>query len=164
MNTKDWILLIVPLVVNGICSAIVIKYQNFLNEKLKKIEKSQIRKDTIFDSYLEILTELNDIVFILLSKFRLREDLKEDSEILKNRTNALTLFFNNNKFLLKNNEDKIELIRAKCGYSLFRLSQYTSLGDKAAYEYPAKEQEKLFNDLNTIMNTIQELKAEVIEK
>lgn len=164
MNTKDWILLIVPLVVNGICSIIVITYQYFLNEKLKKIEKSQIRKDTIFDSYLEILTELNDIVFILLSKFRLREDLKEDSEILKNRTNALTLFFKNNKFLLEDNKDKVELIRAKCGYSLFRLSQYISLGNKAEYEYPAKEQEKLFNDLNTIMNTIQELKAEVIEK
>lgn len=160
MTEKDWILLIFPILINSIFSIVIIFFQNRLNIRIKKVEKSQSRKDLVIDEYLKILTELSESVFITSAKLKLGEDIAEMKE-LKERTNALTAFINNNRFLLKGHIERVELIRAKCGYSLCNIDRYIELDKNACEDYSLLE--LIINDLKIACDTIQELKKEAID-
>lgn len=163
MSTKDWILLIVPILINGVFSLGIILYQSRLGMRLKKIEKVQSRKGIIIDEYLKILTDLNNAAFAASAKFRLREELTDIVETLGECTNSLTVFINGNQFLLKSHIDRIEKIRAKCGYSICKMNRYISLGREACEKYPMEEQEALITDLTVVQDILQELKKEGIK-
>ena len=57
MSTKDWIVLLVPIICNGI---IVFAFQKILSKKIERYNKRQDIRDDILKQFWNKLQELND--------------------------------------------------------------------------------------------------------
>lgn len=63
METEDWILLIIPIIMNGIINGIILfVFQKIISLKLKHIEKLNTIRDKVFISFWEKLQNFNEVL------------------------------------------------------------------------------------------------------
>lgn len=124
MELKDWIIMLTPIIINFFISIIVINYQSRINKKIKKMEKSQNRREAIIDEYIQIISEFTRDVNIICKKIVFFRDV-DSMEVLRDHFLKFSSFCNQYKFLAKKHEQQIDSIRKKTLYDLSIIKEYT---------------------------------------
>lgn len=158
MNTKDWILLTVPIISNGI---LIFVFQAIIKRKFDKIQNVDNRKKVIVENFLEQLYGSIEIVSEVEKQFRFREDMKDINQKLVVSISGLCRYGNNMEYVI-NESDTLEQLHAKCGYCLTRLNEYEKLGDAKSFDYPMEEQEIILKYLCEIKEILQSLAKKII--
>lgn len=99
METKDWILLTVPIISNGILLAI---FSKIVDNKVKKINKRQDLRDLIIKEYWTKFQKLNE-VFIKsnINAMKNPETVHESIEKIQNLVLEIVTYYDTNEFDLK---------------------------------------------------------------
>lgn len=160
MTSKDWILLLVPIVLNGTLLFIA---QNMISRKFKKNEIIDARIRSVVDKFLDKLYECIDVVSETERKFKFRDDMKDISEEFKNTISEFVSYGKNMNFVMSMS-DELEKIRAKSGYCLTQLIEYQKLGNEKSFDYPMDEQLKILSYLSEIKTDLQKLSKKCIKK
>lgn len=160
MTLKDWLLLLVPIIFNGI---IIFIAQFILNRKFKRIEKSDNRRNDIIEEFLDMLFDSLEVVSEVESRFRFREDMCEINEKFKISISELSRYGKNMELIL-NISDELEKIRAISGYCLAKLTQYQKLGESRSSTYPMDEQDAILNYLIEIRSLLKKQHKKCIRK
>lgn len=104
METKDWILLIIPIIMNGIINGIILfVFQKIISLKLKHIEKLNALRDEAFISFLKKLQNFNEVLIQVNWTFMRNPDLiyyKELSKINES-VHSIIQYYDTNKYDLE---------------------------------------------------------------
>lgn len=146
MNTKDWILLITPIIANGV---IVFIAQQLLRRRFNRLESIDKRKKEITEKFLNMLFDCIEVVSETEKQFRFREDMEVINEKFRISISELSRYGRNMDFVL-NISDDVEKLRAKCGFCHNSLIRYNALGNEKARLFPLEEQEQIMNHFSEI--------------
>lgn len=159
MTCKDWILMLVPIAVNGV---LIFAFQKFVQSKLNKSIRVDERKKAIVDRFLSMLMELDDTVSEVEKRFCFREDLEDVNERFKIVISELCRYGSSVDSVLKMGDD-LQKLRAKCGYCHNKLVRYEALGDQREHVLSLDEQQAIIDDLSEIKGLLRKLIAQTIK-
>ena len=160
MTTKDWVLMLVPIAVNGV---LIFAFQKFVQSKLNKSIRVDERKKVIIDRFLSMLMDLDDAVSETERRFCFREDLEDVNERFKIVVSELCRYGGSVDSVLKMKDD-LGKLSAMCGYCHNKLVRYESLGEQREHILPLAEQSEIIDDLTGIKRIVRSLIARTIEK
>ena len=160
MTTKDWILMLVPIVVNGV---LIFAFQKFVQSKLNKSIRVDERKKAIVDRFLSMLMDLDDAVSEVEKRFCFREDLEDVNERLKVVISELCRYGGSVDSVLEMGDD-LQKLRANCGYCHNKLVRYESLGDQREHVLSLDEQLEIIDDLSEIKRLLRKMISQTIKK
>ena len=96
MELKDWIILIVPIISNGI---LITLFQTILNRKIERKNKRQKLRDQTFMLFLEHVQKLNDIFITANADAQQNPNsLSINLSIMQNQVLVIVTYYNTNKF------------------------------------------------------------------
>lgn len=159
MTTKDWMLLIVPIVCNGI---LIFIFQTLIKRKFDKIVKIEEREKEIVNTFLQMLQDSIEIVSEVEKQFKFREDMEDIIEKFKVNISMMRRYGTNMEFIIKCSDD-IEKIWAKSGLCITMLNEYNSLGEVKSYNYPMENQEQIVGYLFEIRTLLKKLISQTIK-
>ncbi len=159
MTTKDWMLLIVPIICNGI---FIFIFQTLIKRKFDKIVKIEEREKEIVNTFLQMLQDSIEIVSEVEKQFKFREDMQDIIEQFKVNISMMRRYGTNIEFIIKCSDD-IKKIWAKSGFCITMLNEYNSLGKIKSYNYPMENQEQIMGYLFEIRTLLKKLIRETIK-
>lgn len=159
MTTKDWMLLIVPIISNGI---FIFIFQTLIKRKFDKIVKVEERQKEIVNTFLQMLQDSIEIVSEVEKQFKFREDMEEIIEQFKVNISMMCRYGRNMEFIIKSSDD-IEKIRATSGFCITMLNDYNSLGKVKSYNYPMENQEQILGYLFEIQTLLKKCIRQTIK-
>ena len=98
MEWKDWILLVVPIVMNGI---ILYIFQVLINKKIERKNKRNEVRDEIYLTFIKIIRDLNSCFIFSDSEVRNETDIKRKIEEIAKKVIAVYKYCNDNDYDLK---------------------------------------------------------------
>ena len=158
MSPKDWMLMLVPIAINGI---LIFAFQSFVQVKLNKLIRINERKSMVVDQLLSVLMSLFDSIHEVEGRFRFREDLTEAVETFGSAISDLSRYGNAVGSVLKMCDD-LEKLRAKCLYCHNRLVKYDSVGDQREFLVPIEDQTKIVDELEEVRGFVRSMISKTI--
>lgn len=155
MTTKDWMLLIVPIVSNGI---LIFVYQAIIKRKFDKIKMIDNRKKEIVENFLELLYFSMEIGSEVERKLRNKEDIKEINQKFHDSILELCTYGINMKNVL-NESDALKELRDKTELCLIRINMHNEFGSSKKYK---TEFDDIINSLYEIKVMQQEIQRKII--
>lgn len=159
MTTKDWILLLTPIIFNGF---LIYIFQTLITKKLDKIKKIDQRKKEIVDKFLQLLQDSIETVSEVEKQFRFRDDMKVILEQFTYTISTMCRYGRNMEFII-NASDTLEKIRANSGFCLTMLKEYQSLGIQKSFTYPMEDQKQILEYLFKIRTLLKKLMQKTIK-
>lgn len=96
MGNKDWILLLVPIVCNGL---LVFVFQKFISNKIDHTNKRNNLRDEIVILFWKKMQELNDVFIQINDSVRRNpEELNLGLETIKNKVIEIIQYYDKNKY------------------------------------------------------------------
>lgn len=151
MSKKDWIILLIPIISNGV---IIFLFQMWMQKKLDKSRIVEERKKEVVNTYFQLLYDTSETVAEVEKRFRLREEMSEINKEFKSNISRLYRYGLISEYIIKDT-DSIEKIRAKSGFCLTLLNEYNSC-DNPAFDYPLDEQNQILEYLLEIKKLLRE--------
>lgn len=158
LSSKDWILMFVPIVVNGV---LIFAFQSLVQVKFNKSIRINERKSTVVDDLLTRLMNLSDSIYRVEGCFRLRDELTDAIEAFGSSISDLSRYGSAVGSVLKMSDD-LEKLRAKCMYCHSRLVRYNAAGDQNEFLAPIEEQAKIVDELEEVRGFVREIISKVI--
>jgi hypothetical protein len=159
MTKKDWMLLIIPIISNGI---FIFIFQTLIKRRFDKIVKIEDREKEIVNTFLQMLQESIEIVSEVEKQFKFREDMQDIIEQFKVNISMMRRYGTNMEFIIKCSDD-IEKIWAKSGFCITMLNEYNLLGEIKSYNYPIENQEQIMGYLFEIRTLLKKLIRQTIK-
>ena len=158
LSSKDWILMLVPILVNGI---LIFAFQSLVQVKFNKSIRINERKSAVVDDLLSRLMNLSDSIYRVEGCFRFRNELMEAVEEFGSSISNLSRYGSAVGSVLKMSDD-LEILRAKCMYCHNRLVRYNATGDQSELLVPIEEQAKIVDDLEEVRGFVREIISKAI--
>lgn len=155
MTTKDWIVLVTPIIFNGI---IIFTFQKLLSQKIEQTNKRQGIRDDVVKRFWNKLQDLNDtFIRVHIKTMKEPETLSENLETIKENILELIMYYDTNKYDLDKFSNLFEEMETKWNCFVELLREYSNV------PLTSKMQEKLGSKLQDVKEANQKLIAKVRE-
>lgn len=158
MDAKDWVILILPIVTNGV---MIWVFQKKIEQIYKKKEYVDARKREVVDNFCRMLMDALDVVSEVEKQFSNRNEMTQINQKFCEVVSNLCRYGKNREAIL-NCVDQLEEIRAKSGFCHSRLVRYPSEKKRNGGEYLIEEDLKIMDDLSKIKVLMSGLLKKVI--
>ena len=158
ITSKDWVLMLVPIAINGV---LIFAFQSLVQVKLNKSIRINERKNTVVDELLTVLMNLADSIDKVEGCFRFRKNLTEAIEKFGSSISDLSRFGSAVGSILDMSDD-LEKLRAKCMYCHNRLVRYDAVGEQREFLVPIDEQTEIVDELEAIRGFVRETISKAI--
>lgn len=123
MTFKDWILLLVPIMINGL---VVYKIQLNMNKKNEKLKTIENRKKDVINKFINMIMSSIEIISTAEKNFYKRNKIKNDIDKYKVSVLDICIYGENMELILKMTNDLEDLFRV-CDNLFNQVNYYESL-------------------------------------